>query len=151
MSNLLIWANRPAAGYFNFQSPHHSRKCVPHDHAFLWKSPIAYIYTILFEWSQCHEYLPLNEEQQEQYGKFKVKITTTRPDGVLELRGLEIQRNEVQTNKGCTYMLCFLFWLKQLMFLPAWEIFFRLHTLLLSCTHFAIFLFHKYHFSFSQQ
>ncbi|GJN07313.1 hypothetical protein PR202_ga25133 [Eleusine coracana subsp. coracana] len=43
----------------------------------------------------CHEYLPLNEKGQGQYGKFNVKITKTRHGGEVELRGLKIQRNEM--------------------------------------------------------
>ncbi|TVU26159.1 hypothetical protein EJB05_28695, partial [Eragrostis curvula] len=43
---------------------------------------------------QCHEYLPLNDEKQGDYGKFNVKITETNQDGQLELRSLKIQPNE---------------------------------------------------------
>ncbi|KAK3118091.1 hypothetical protein QOZ80_9BG0694100 [Eleusine coracana subsp. coracana] len=46
------------------------------------------------EAAKCHEYLPLNDKGQGQNGKFNVKITKTRHDGEVELRGLKIQRKE---------------------------------------------------------
>ncbi|KAK3119449.1 hypothetical protein QOZ80_9AG0670730 [Eleusine coracana subsp. coracana] len=45
---------------------------------------------------KCHEYLPINKEGQRQYGKFNVKITKTKHDGLVELRALKIRRNEAE-------------------------------------------------------
>ncbi|TVU26152.1 hypothetical protein EJB05_28688, partial [Eragrostis curvula] len=42
---------------------------------------------------KCDEYLPLSKEQGK-YGKFNVKITKTRKEGQLVLRGVKVQRDE---------------------------------------------------------
>ncbi|XP_062182022.1 protein-tyrosine-phosphatase PTP1-like, partial [Phragmites australis] len=46
-----------------------------------------------FDSVKCDEYLPLSKGQ-EVFGKFTVKITKTRKDGQLMLRGVKVQRDE---------------------------------------------------------
>ncbi|GJN28612.1 hypothetical protein PR202_gb16817 [Eleusine coracana subsp. coracana] len=45
---------------------------------------------------KCHEYIPTNKDGQRQYGKFNVKITKTKHDGLVELRALKIRRTEAE-------------------------------------------------------
>ncbi|KAL6658303.1 hypothetical protein ACP70R_003889 [Stipagrostis hirtigluma subsp. patula] len=46
-----------------------------------------------FDSVKCDEYLPLSKEH-EDFGKFTIKITKTRKDGQLVLRGVKLQQRE---------------------------------------------------------